>query len=85
MFELSEEHQQFRELAHEFAKNEIRPVSAEYDQTMKYPWEVIKKAHELGLMNMHVPEAYGGLGLGAFPGSLIRIAFSQLRVAAAQP
>lgn len=70
-FELSDDHQAFRDLAHDFAANEVRPAAAHYDQTMKYPWEVIRKAHELGLMNTHVPEEYGGMGLGAFPGALI--------------
>ncbi|TNE89240.1 MAG: acyl-CoA dehydrogenase [Deltaproteobacteria bacterium] len=70
-FELSDDHQAFRELAHDFAANEMRPVTAHHDQTMEYPWEVIKKAHSLGLMNTHVPEEYGGMGLGAFPGALI--------------
>ncbi|MCO4747743.1 MAG: acyl-CoA dehydrogenase family protein [Proteobacteria bacterium] len=70
-FDLSDDHQAFRELAHDFAENEMRPVAAHHDQTMKYPWEVLKKAHELGLMNTHVPEEYGGMGLGAFPGALI--------------
>ena len=70
-FELTEEQQQLRDLAHDFAANEIRPVSAHHDETMEYPWEVIKKAHELGLLNTHIPEEYGGLGLGSFDGCLI--------------
>ena len=32
---------------------------------------MIAKAHELGLMNLHVPDEYGGLGLGAFDGMLV--------------
>ena len=70
-FELSEEQGQLKELAYEFAKNEIRPVTAHHDLTMEYPWEVIRKAHELGLMNLHVPESCGGLGLGTFESCLI--------------
>lgn len=37
----------------------------------KYPWDIIKKAHELGLINSHIPAEYGGLGLGTFEGCLI--------------
>jgi len=62
--ELSEEQQMLRDLAHEFAAKEMRPVAAHYDQTMEFPWPLIRQAHELGLMNTHVPEEYGGLGLG---------------------
>ena len=69
--ELSEDQIALRELAHEFAKNEIRPVAAHHDETGEYPWEVIRKAHELGLMNTHVEEAYGGLELSNLDGLLL--------------
>ena len=38
---------------------------------MRHPADVIAKAHELGLMNVHVPEEYGGPGLSAFDGMLV--------------
>src|SRR5207247_7535501 len=59
------------DLAHEFAEREIRPKEREYDEHSTHPADVIAKAHELGLMNVHIPEAYGGLQLGAFEGMLI--------------
>lgn len=46
-------------MARKFAREEIIPVAAEHDRTGKYPWEIIKKAHALGLMNSHVPEFCG--------------------------
>jgi acyl-CoA dehydrogenase len=70
-FRLSEEQKALRELAREFAANEIRPVAAEYDEHQTHPADVIAKAHELGLLNVHVPEEYGGLGLPCFEGMLI--------------
>ena len=70
-FGLTEEQRGLRGLAHEFAEKEIRPKSAEYDEQQTHPADVIAKAHELGLMNVHIPEAYGGLELGAFEGMLI--------------
>ena len=54
-----------------FAEREIRPHEAESDVEMRHPAEVIAKAHELGLMNLHVPEEYGGPGLSAFDGMLV--------------
>lgn len=63
-FALSEEQEQFRALAREFADQEIRPVAAELDEQEKFPEAILKKAWELGLINCHVPEAYGGMGLG---------------------
>ena len=70
-FALSEEQKALRELAHEFAEREIRPREAQYDEHMTHPADVIAKAHEVGLMNLHVPEEYGGPGLGCFEGLLV--------------
>jgi acyl-CoA dehydrogenase len=70
-FALTEEQRGLRAMAREFAEKEIRPVAAEHDVHMRHPAEVIAKAHELGLMNVHVPEEYGGLGLSAFDGMLV--------------
>jgi acyl-CoA dehydrogenase len=70
-FALTEEQRELRALAREFAEKEIRPVAAEHDVHMRHPVEVIAKAHELGLMNVHVPPEYGGLGLSAFDGMLV--------------
>jgi acyl-CoA dehydrogenase len=70
-FALTDEQKALRELAREFAVNEIRPRAAEYDAQSTHPVDVIAKAHELGLMNVHVPEEYGGLGLGTFESVLI--------------
>ncbi|TDI37851.1 MAG: acyl-CoA dehydrogenase [Acidobacteria bacterium] len=70
-FGLSEEQQQFRDLAHEFAEKEIAPHAAHHDETGEYPTEICRKAWELGLMNTHIPEEYGGLGLGVLEGCLI--------------
>src|ERR671934_226856 len=70
-FALTEEQRALRELAHQFAVNEIRPVAADYDEHQTHPADVIAKAHEVGLMNPHVPEELGGAGLGAIEGALI--------------
>src|SRR3954454_16363321 len=70
-FALTDEQKELRALAREFASKEIRPVAAEHDVAMRHPVEVIAKAHEVGLMNLHIPAEYGGLGLGAFDGMLV--------------
>src|SRR5947208_15225120 len=75
-FALTEEQRALRELAHDFAQKEIRPVAAEYDEHQTHPADVIAKAHELGLMNVHVPEELGGPGLSIFEGILIGEEFS---------
>jgi len=70
-FALTDEQKALRELAREFADNEVRPKAAAYDEHSTHPADVIATAHELGLMNVHVPEEYGGLGLPCFDGMLI--------------
>ena len=70
-FALTDEQRSLRELAREFATKEIRPKAAAYDEHQTHPADVIAKAHELGLMNLHVPEHLGGLGLPAFDGMLV--------------
>merc|ERR1712109_389743 len=70
-FNVTEEQQEFLDLAEQFTKNEIIPVAPHYDRTGEYPWPVLKKAHETGLMNLHIPQEYGGMGLGTLDGCLI--------------
>jgi len=70
-FSLTEDQKQFRDLAREFAKNEILPVAAQLDEQEKFPQEICRKAWELGLMNVHVPKQCGGLGLGVLEECLV--------------
>ncbi len=70
-FTLTDEQKALRELAHDFAVKEIRPVAWEYDKDSIWPQAIIEKAHEVGLMNVHVPEEYGGPGLSYLDGCLI--------------
>jgi len=70
-FELSEDQKAFQDLARDFARNEIAPVADHHDRTGEFPRAVLEKAWETGLMNTHVPEDCGGLGLGTLDGSII--------------
>jgi acyl-CoA dehydrogenase len=70
-FTLTDEQKDLRELAHNFAEKEIRPVAWDYDRDGTWPQEIIDKAWEVGLMNVHVAEAYGGPGLDHLSGCLI--------------
>jgi acyl-CoA dehydrogenase len=70
-FAFTDEQRALRELAHEFAEREIRPKEREYDEASTHPADVIARAHEVGLMNLHIPEEYGGPGLGAFEGMIV--------------
>ena len=70
-FQLDEMQAMLKELAHEFAQDEIRPKAEHWDETAHYPKETIQAAHEMGLLNLHIPEAYGGAGLGSFEEVLV--------------
>ncbi len=70
-FSLTDEQKNLRELAHDFAAKEIRPVAWELDRDGAWPQAIIDKAHEVGLMNTHMPEEYGGAGLNYLDGCII--------------
>ena len=70
-FNLTDEQTAVQRLAHEFARNEIVPVAEHHDRTAEFPWQVIKKAYEVGLMNPNIPTEYGGPGLTLFEEMLI--------------
>jgi acyl-CoA dehydrogenase len=70
-FTLTDEQKDLRELAHDFAEKEIRPVAWDYDRDSTWPQAIIDKAWEVGLMNTHIPEEYGGPGLDFLSGCLI--------------
>jgi len=62
-FSLTEEQKAIQAMARDFVKKEIIPVAKDYDLNAEMPWPVIKKAFEVGLWNLNVPEEFGGEGL----------------------
>ena len=70
-FALTAEQKELRALAREFAEKEIRPRAAEYDEHQTHATDIIAKAHEIGLMNLHLPESLGGPELPCFDGMLV--------------
>ncbi|RNF19625.1 putative acyl-CoA dehydrogenase [Trypanosoma conorhini] len=71
-FELSEQQREVRDLARRFAREKIAPAAAKLDQTMEYPDELFKEGWALGLINMHIPQEYGGLGASCLEGVLVQ-------------
>ncbi|MCH8889590.1 MAG: acyl-CoA dehydrogenase family protein [Myxococcales bacterium] len=64
-FELNDEQLALQEAARRFARDEIAPIAAEYDQSGEFPREIIQKAWELGFSSTAIPTDYGGLGLSS--------------------
>ncbi len=70
-FSLGDEQKALQQLARDFAQSEIAPVALQYDKEPAFPGEIIKKAHQAGLMNLTCPREYGGQGLGLLDAALI--------------
>src|SRR3954453_11982379 len=70
-FDLTDEQKNIQRLAHDFAQQEVKPVAEELDRTKSFPYEIVKKLAELGLMGMPYPEQYGGGGTDTLSYALV--------------
>jgi alkylation response protein AidB-like acyl-CoA dehydrogenase len=61
-FELTDEQRMFRDVLRDFVDREIRPVAGEWEDSGRYPTEIVETMRGLGLFGLTVPEEYGGLG-----------------------
>lgn len=64
-FQPDSKQEQIRQLARQFAQENIRPVAFEYDTSEATAWPVLAKAAKQGLLTYRYPEQYGGGGLGS--------------------
>lgn len=71
LLELTENQIMIRDTIREFAEKNIRPVIMEYDESQKFPMEIMQRLGELGFMGILVPEEFGGAGLGYIEYALI--------------
>jgi alkylation response protein AidB-like acyl-CoA dehydrogenase len=62
-FRLTEEQLQIQQMVRDFAVSEIKPNLAEWDEAQHFPVDTFKRAGELGMLGVTVPEEYGGAGL----------------------
>ena len=70
-FKLSEDQEALQQAARTFAQDRIRPISSHHDHSGEFPMEVLQEAWSQGLINTHIPEEYGGLGLGVLDGVIL--------------
>jgi acyl-CoA dehydrogenase len=70
-FALTAEQLALQETSRRFARDEVAPAAAQFDQSGEFPRQIIEQAWELGLMNTILPEEYGGLGLSCVDACVI--------------
>ncbi|MHA1731440.1 MAG: acyl-CoA dehydrogenase family protein [Promethearchaeota archaeon] len=70
-FTLTDEQLALQKRAREFALKEVLPVANYFDEVDEMPVYIIKRAFEAGLMNLGIPEEYGGKGLGLVEESVV--------------
>jgi acyl-CoA dehydrogenase len=70
-FSLSPQEQELWNKAQEFTHEYVTPVAAKLEKTDEYPMEVVQKAYDHGLMNLHVPKEVGGPGRSLFEETLV--------------
>ncbi|HEV2074811.1 MAG TPA: acyl-CoA dehydrogenase family protein, partial [Thermoleophilaceae bacterium] len=57
--ELTDEQRAIQRLARDFADGEVRPVAEELDREKRFPYEIVEKLGELGLMGIPYPQEHG--------------------------
>ena len=70
-FDLTDEQAAIQRLARDFAQQEVKPVAEELDREKRFPYEIVAKLGELGLMGVPYPEQYGGGGADTLSYALV--------------
>jgi acyl-CoA dehydrogenase len=71
-FDLTSEQTEIQQAARKFAQEVVKPAAPKYDLSMEYPKDIFKQAWDLGFVNMHIPQEYGGLGSCVMDGVLVQ-------------
>ncbi|MEM3928128.1 MAG: acyl-CoA dehydrogenase family protein [Archaeoglobaceae archaeon] len=71
-FEFTQEQEDVRKAVREFATKEfLKEKAEEYDKKEEFPFEIWKKACDLGFIGIHFPEEYGGAGMGCLENIIV--------------
>jgi len=68
---LTKEQKRIQALAARIAREKVRPVRAELDETEAFPWEIMKALADADLFGLYIPKEYGGMGGGIFDNCLV--------------
>ena len=61
---LTEEQQMIKDLAAQIAREKVRPLRAQLDESEEFPWEIVKDLAQSDLYGLYIPEEFGGMGGG---------------------
>ncbi|MDG2080243.1 MAG: acyl-CoA dehydrogenase family protein [Bacteroidales bacterium] len=61
-FSLEKNQIELREKVRDFANTYMKPEARKYDDLAEFPWPIVKKAYEEGIMNGPMPPEFGGHG-----------------------
>jgi acyl-CoA dehydrogenase len=70
-FELTDDQKMLQKMAREFTAREIIPQAEHFDKSGEFPIDIINKGRELGLVNLNIPDTYGGPGATVFEEVLV--------------
>jgi len=77
-FEFTERQKEIQRAAREFAEKEFTPeMGRKIDQNYEFPWDLYRKAAQLGFIGVSFPEEYGGQGLGCIEECIIAEEFNR--------
>jgi len=68
---LSDDLKMLQDLARDFTRKEITPQAEQYDRSGEWPWDIFNRAHKAGLVNLNIPEEYGGVGASVLEESIV--------------
>lgn len=70
-FRLTEEQEELRQKARQFALKKVLPIAAWYDEHGETPVNILREAFDAGISSSDIPTSYGGKGYGIIEGSLV--------------
>ena len=68
---LTEEQRMIKDLCHQIAEEQIKPVAAQYDESGEFAWDIVKILADSDIFAVPIPEEYGGMGGGVLETSLV--------------
>lgn len=70
-FALTDDQRAFQDAARSFARGELAPHAAHWDEASEFPIDTIRRAGDIGFCGIYTPESAGGLGLNRVEASII--------------